>query len=299
MLLAPAYLGYEGGDEGWYRSMVEAGPERLLEYGRFVGERFGDLDNLIWVHGGDYTPPAQHVSLVEAVRTGIVEAGATQLHTAHWGPEDSATDVAVDWLDVNTTYTNAPVYVRSSADGRIDGLPHIVIESQYEDDIWNNTRQRLRAQVYEPLLTGALGSIYGHGAIWWYSAWWQEALDAPGATYMRHGRAWFDTLPWPSLVPDVRRGEVVRDSGDFGDESVVVAAATADRSVVVAYVPDRRDVTVDLGAVSGSASARWYDPAAGEYRPAEADLDGGELTVRHPGRNADGADDWVLDVRAG
>ncbi len=118
VLLAPAYLGYEGGDEGWYQSMVSAGPEALRQYGRFVGERFADLDNIIWVHGGDFTPPNDDLDLVEAVRNGIIEGGARQLHTAHWSPETSAIDVDVDWLDLNTTYTYGPVYVKSSADDR-------------------------------------------------------------------------------------------------------------------------------------------------------------------------------------
>ena len=222
--------------------MVVAGPDVLYEYGRFVGARFAGLDNIIWLDGGDYTPPNDDLDLVRAVRDGIVDAGATQLRTAHWSPETSAADVDVDWLDFNTTYTYGPVYLKSSSDEQVPSLPHIVLESQYEQDIWDNTSQRVRSQIYEAVLTGAAGSIYGHGDVWQYTSGWRDALDEPGAVAMTRARQLFDSLPWSDLVPDVRANAVVANIGEFGDERVVVAAATPDRTTVVAYVPDERDV---------------------------------------------------------
>lgn len=67
---------------------------------------------------------------------------------------------------------------------------------------------------------------------------------------------------------------------------------------MIAYIPDRRTITVDMSKLSGPAIARWYDPASGKFRS----IDGSPLpnTGTHefatPGDNADGPGnaDWVL-----
>ena len=52
VLLTPAYLGYEGGGEGWYRDMAAAGADHLRSYGRFLGKRYRSFKNIIWVQAG-------------------------------------------------------------------------------------------------------------------------------------------------------------------------------------------------------------------------------------------------------
>ena len=46
------------------------GSERYA-YGRFVGERFKDLPNIVWMLGGDYAFPPSHRWLGDAARRGI------------------------------------------------------------------------------------------------------------------------------------------------------------------------------------------------------------------------------------
>ncbi len=298
VLLAPAYLGYDGGDEGWYEDMLVAGPTVLREYGRFVGEQFGDLDNVIWVQGGDFTIPLDDLDLVEAVRSGIIDSGSQQLHTAHWSPETSGSDVPIDWLDLNTTYTYGPVHVASLGDNGIEGLAHVVIESQYEADQFDDvTSQRLRAQVFESVLTGAIGSVYGHGDIWQFSSNWRTALDADGAGDMTHAAALFQSMPWFALDPS-GLGDIVSDQGTPGDADFVTVAGTADRSTIAAYLPLVRDLQLDLAGYAGTVAATWLDPTSGTWVPATTVLeDDHRLAVTAPGRNGDGDLDWVLVVR--
>lgn len=56
VLLAPVYLGYPGTDEGFIEEVMANGPEKLLQYGQFLGQRYKDFDNIIWVMGGDRDP---------------------------------------------------------------------------------------------------------------------------------------------------------------------------------------------------------------------------------------------------
>jgi hypothetical protein len=298
VLLTPAYLGYDGGDEGWYQDMVEAGPSALRDYGRVVGERFAAAGNVVWVHGGDFTPPSEGLELVEAVRAGIIAGGATQLETAHWSPETSAADVSVPWLDLNTTYTYGPVHVASRRDERRNpAIAHFLFESAYEQDIKETTPRSIRAQAYDALLSGAIGDVYGHGDIWQFRSTWREALTAQGALDMAPVRALFEWLPWTELVPDVETRLVADGGGTEGTWEFAPAAATPDGATTVVYVPSERDVTV---AVSGAGEvwAAWYDPTSARFVPADARLtETAALQVAHPGPNAGSDEDWVLVVR--
>ncbi len=50
------------------------------------------------------------------------------------------------------------------------------------------------------------------------------------------------------------------DSNDYA-----TAARTADGSLVLAYLPTRRTVTIDMTRLSGPIKARWFDPSNGAY----------------------------------
>ena len=110
VLLTPSYLGFDGGPEGWYQAMVANGAERLHRYGEYLGRRYRDFSNVLWVHAGDYDPPRE--DLVRAIAQGIRKYDARALHTAHGSPETSAIDYwrGEPWLQVNNVYTYGPVY---------------------------------------------------------------------------------------------------------------------------------------------------------------------------------------------
>lgn len=298
VLLTPAYLGFNGGNQGWYQSMVAAGPEELRQYGRFVGDQFGDLDNVIWVHGGDFTIPADDLDLVEAIRQGIVESGSTQLHTAHWSPETSGSDVNVDWLDLNTTYTYQSVHTASLENDGIAGLAHVLFESRYEDDIFGQVSpQRLRSHPFEAALTGAIGSIYGHGDIWQFTTNWRASMNAPGVFDMTHAAGFFQSIEWVNLEPTAA-GQIIADRGQPDTDTYISLAHSADRSVIAAYVPAAQALQLDLSAYSGTVVATWFDPADGSWVPATSRLtNGDQLEVDAPGQNSDGDLDWALYVR--
>ena len=105
VFLFPAYLGYTGGDEGWYQEMVSNGTTNLNGYGHYVGNRFVNLDNIVWVDGGDYNPPNK--ALTEAVASGIRTVDTRHLHTAHCAEGTSAMDYWSNetWLDLDDVYT--------------------------------------------------------------------------------------------------------------------------------------------------------------------------------------------------
>jgi hypothetical protein len=296
VLLAPSYLGQHGGDEGWYREMVQNGPEVLRRYGAYVGGRYHAFDNLIWVLGGDFTPPAEGIALVDALADGLRENDPHHLFTAHWDAEDSAQDVALRAkLDLNTTYTYEPVYAKSLADDlRPHALPHFLIESAYELE-HDSTPRSLRAQAYYALLTGAVGQVFGNGKIWGFWSW-RSALGSDGAVSMTNVRALFEPRAWTSLVPDDRNEVLTGGFEPKGANEYALLARSPDGSLAIAYLPAVRPITIALGHLKTPLRARWYDPTSGAYRDAPGSplTEAIPATFQPPGTNAAGDPDWVL-----
>ena len=172
VLLAPAYLGVDGGPEGWYQEMSANGIAKLRKFGEFLGSRYRDFQNILWVHGGDYNPPQKE--LVRAIVDGIRATQPNALHTAHGAPGTAAIEYWTDepWLEVNNIYTYEPVYpVARTQYQRPTPIPFFLIESAYEDE-HGASELRIRTQAYQALLSGATGHIYGNNPIWHF--------DGPG-----------------------------------------------------------------------------------------------------------------------
>jgi hypothetical protein len=307
VLLTPAYLGQEGGDEGWYQEIVRAGGPALRGYGAYVARRFARFDNVVWVLGGDYTPPPEGMAIVEAMAEGIRENDAAQagggphLFTAHWSAEDSSLDPPTTArIDLDATYTYGPVYEKSLADdARPAALPHFLIETAYELE-HESTPFSLRAQAYGALLTGACGQVFGNSKIWEFVRRWETQLGSDGSIGMTNVRALFEPRAWPTLVPDVRNEVLVAGMGPRGGDDLALLARSRDRSLALAYVPALRAVTVDLHQLRLPLRARWYDPTAGTYREATSSpLTRASATeFVPPGPNAAGDRDWVLVLEA-
>lgn len=305
VLLAPAYLGSGGGPEGWYVEMTAAGPEVLRSYGRYLGARYRDLKNIIWVHSGDFNAPDK--SQARAVANGIAEADPDALHTAHLAQGTTAADYwqGESWLSIDTVYTYRDVFRAVSAEyERKLRLPILMIEAQYENEHGTN-EQYLRAQAYGAILGGAAGQIYGNNPVWHFSGpglfypdvasmffGWRHALGSPGASSMSHLRNFFEPLEWWKIEPD--RGDIL-----IGGEGYSICGAVKDGSFAVVYVADT-DELILKPRWEAPIEARWYDPTAGTFHDAAAPTNeaGGQNVFEVPAsNNASGFSDWLLFVR--
>jgi hypothetical protein len=81
----------------------------------------------------------------------------------------------------------------------------------------------------------------------------------------------------------------------------VTAGRTPDGSLVLAYLPAFRPITVDLTRLRGPATAQCYDPSCGRYSAIQSSpfANSGKHVFIPPRHNADGDDDWVLVLEAG
>ncbi len=290
LLVTPAYLGCCG--DGYLEQLKRNGPEKMRAYGRWAGKRYAALSNLIWVHGGDRSP-YDVGDEVRAVALGIRESAPRHLHTAHWASNGAAFDHFAEegWLNLNASYTYGPVAWRVLYDrARYPAVPTFLIETHYEDDFGKKTAEDVRAFPYRAVLAGALGHLFGNKPLWYCGRGWEAAVDRPGSRYMSHARALFESRAWWDLEADVAHRLVVEGHGDPGADDGVQAAATSSRDTLIAYLPTRRTIRVDLRQLSGARLAGfWFDPRTGSSTPIPPFPRAGTRTFEPP---ADG--DWVL-----
>ena len=304
VLLVPAYLGWQGGPEGWYEEMKAAGPATLLAYGRYLAGRFGGLDNVIWVHGGDFDDPDR--SLANAVAAGISAVAPRAIHTVHGAP-DTVTPLywkGERWLSIDTVYTYGDVFRAVSAEySRAPPMPVLLVESRYENE-GDGDEQRMREQAYGAILGGAAGQIFGNSPVWHFSArdlpfgkpGWRRALDSPGAASIRNLARLFGAMEWWKIAPD---DGAVLVAPKQGEGARAFCGVATDASFAVVYSSGHAKLTVKLPWSGEEAASRLsvFDPAAGramvETPPLQrlGDAIGVQLPEQH---NAGGFSDWVL-----
>jgi hypothetical protein len=277
VLLAPLYLGYAqpaypgfgftGRDEGWWRVVAGMTDEQCHAYGRFLGRRYADRDNLVWVIGGDRNPGDLRDRL-RALVAGIRAEDGGHLVTAHVHPESSPVDEyeGDDWLSLNQTYTYGIVHRRLLEDhARAPVRPFVLFESTYEGE-HDATELQVRRQAWWALTCGATGQFFGNFPVWLMPPGWEAALDSPGARAMAHLGAFVRTLPWWTLAPDIDRRVLVAGLGEETGLDRATAAVDPGGSLVVAYIPTPRIVSVDLGTLDGWITrVRWFDPVTGAW----------------------------------
>ena len=266
LLLAPIYLGYQGTDEGWFEEVLATDPEKCLEYGRYLGKRYADFDNIIWLMGGDRNPgPASED--VNVVALGIKEFDKRHLFTAHCAPETSAADgySGYEWLDLNTAYSSQIVYQKVLTEyNRSPVMPVMLIESTYEGE-HGATHVQIRRQAYWAVLCGGFGNVFGNRPIWLFDSGWQAAMDTSGSISMMYWGKLFNSRKWYELIPDQMHEVVTKGLGEFLSLDYLIATRTEDGSTVIAYMPTSRTITVNMSMISGSkANAWWFDPQTGK-----------------------------------
>lgn len=297
VFLTPSYMGFGGGDEGWYQEMVANGATKLRNYGQFVANRFGAYDNIVWVQGGDYNPP--DLGLLRAIPNGIRDITTKWPHTFHGSRGTSALGflgTGEAWLSVNDIYTTEATVVSSAfIEYARSSMPFFLIEARYEND-GIATETIIRTLGYHAALSGATGHFYGNDPIWRFGSGWQTALGNPGAATLRHLKTLVDSLAWWTLEPDTAGTLVTAGVGSGATRTA--AAMASNRSFALVYVPSVRSVTVDMNRLSGPhVRARWYDPTNGAYTNVAGSpfvAASGSVSLAPTGNNSRGQGDWVL-----
>jgi len=274
VVLAPSYLGYGCGDEGWCQEMLQNGATQCRNYGRYVGNRYRNHRNILWLEACDADAGAYSgaMAVVDAVAYGIKDADTVKpkLHSAHCYRGMSAIDCYDrPWLDVNNTYSECTGTLSESLNDWNRYLsrqkPFFFMEGRYENEGSAST-VCLRSQAYWSVLSGSTGHFFGNCPLWHFgysSSWcglsdWVAQLNSAGSRSMTHVKSLFHSRQWHTLVPDVTHSVVTAGYTDMA------SALTADSATLIAYMPSNRQVTVNLAKLSGTqVNAYWFIPSTG------------------------------------
>ncbi len=264
-------------------------PDKARNYGQWLGERYKDLSNIIWVIGGDRNPDNdQHLEINRAMAEGINKSvKGKHLMTYHpSGSASSSTWFHNDkWLDFNMlqsghSIAQPQVYRNVEKDYHLKPIkPCLNGEPQYEDISVGFTALNERFVAYDTrqsaywsVLAGAFGHTYGNNNIW--QMWspkhkpilnaripWYEAIHQPGALQMGYVRKLFESRPFLKMIPD--QEVLAKVYGQNKDE--IRAARGADNSFVIVYSPYGNPIHLDLKKLTGDTLVGyWYNPREGE-----------------------------------
>lgn len=290
VVLTPAYLGFLCAEQGWCQEMLASGPEKCREYGRFLGNRYKDFNNIIWMHGGD-AEAGRAMNELRAIEEGIAEVDTVHLRTAHCSRQKSGLDCYDEpWLDINTTYSDCSQTPARIFDDyhRSRSMPFFYIEGTYENE--GASQKCLRSQAYWTILGGGSGHFFGNNPIWFLGDGWNEALNSDGAQSMLYMRALFQSREWHKLIPDYQHELIISGYGDLNSNDYVSSAITSDGNTAISYLPSGNAVRVDLQKLSGSKiRAWWYDPATGFVNEI-GDFFSDSIAAFTP----PSSDDWIL-----
>jgi chitodextrinase len=297
------------------------GPQRAFDYGVYVGTRYRNFPNIVWLLGEDFqswfSNPDDN-QLVAQLMAGIASVDSNHLQTLQLdyfrSYSNQDTDVVGPYLTYDMVYTYYETYdYVLAAYNSSPTIPAYLGEANYEGE--NNTLGLpgpagtgvLRRQTYWTLLSGGFGHLWGNHYINHVLPEWRDNLDTPGASQIRHSTNLFSTYEWWNLVPDQTHDIVTGGYGSYNSENqdftaadYVTAAWNPDGTLAMAYTPAPTTLSVDLSRFVRPIVARWYDPSAGTFRAIAGSpfSNSGTETFATPGLNDDGDTDWVLVLDA-
>ncbi|NTV84358.1 MAG: DUF4038 domain-containing protein [Bacteroidales bacterium] len=299
-------------------------PENARAWGKFLGERYRNQTNIIWIAGGDRpVDNDQQRKTVTAMAEGLREGdGGSHLITFHptGGSGSSRYFHNETWLDFNMRQNGHSLsfterYSSTYDDYMLDpAKPVIDGEPIYEDHPINfnpdanshSTAADVRRPLYWDLFTGAFGHTYGHHSVWqmWIPSRsainrplmpWYEAIDQPGAGQMMYGRLLMESRPFLTRVPDStiiitdNVASAVPGSGSYR----YVATRDQEGTYAMIYAPVGRKFSVRMDALRGKeVVAWWFNPRNGEATLIAKYANTGTQTFipPTPGENLD----WIL-----
>jgi hypothetical protein len=185
-----------------------------------------------------------------------------------------------------------------------------IVETNYEFEEWayppdNYTPERHRRQTWASVVGGTSGNLTGNHYTWTHATGWQSNLDTVEVAQLQIETNFLKSLAWSTLAPDLAHALVTAgagtyhtDTGTWGGilaDNYAIAAKSADGTLGLVYDQAGNTLTVNMGAMTGTVTARWFDPSNGTSTAiAGSPFSGGSRVIATPGNTSDGQTDWVL-----
>lgn len=271
-------------------------PQNAGVYGKWLGNRYKDRKNIIWVLGGDRNPRNENdLAIWRAMAKGIAEGvGGNDKALMTFHPQPTSLEQAGssgwfhqdEWLDFNMFQTGHcrenNVWDRIQVAYNLTPVkPVLDGEALYEDhpvcfnaaDLGTSSAFDVRKHAYLDIFAGAFGHTYGCHDIWQMFAPhrqpvngphlpWYVAIDLPGAKQMKFLRNLMESRPMFDRVPDQ---SLINDARGNSDR----IQATRGKDYIFVYSSGGMKFTLNPEKISGKEIiARWYNPRNGQIEEA-------------------------------
>ncbi len=204
-------------------------PAYARVYGEWLGKRYKNFKNIIWINGGDRWGGDGNYPVWDSLAKGIKSKDKNHLMTFHPLGESSSAQWFhhCDWLDFNMLQTGhcqrdytifekllVKDYNREPVKPVLDGEPryenHPVCWKPDELGWFDDTD--VRRAMYWSFFSGAFGHTYGCHDIWQMltperepvgsaRGDWKASMDLPGAAQLIHARRLLEKYDWTACEP--------------------------------------------------------------------------------------------------
>ncbi len=277
---------------------LRADTATAYHYARFLGTRYKNYKNIIWILGGDVWGTKDGIydniamGLTETFADGDPSSIIMSFHPQGGTNRPPATSSSEfyqgkSWLDFNMIQSGHRVgnknYERIKKDyDTLPVKPTMESEPSYEQHpvqhLFKNGVFKaidLRQRAYWSLFAGGFGFTYGANGIWQmdkadkieqathHNFFWYEALDFEGAKQMAFVRSLMESRPFihPERVPD----QAMVLSENSNAEGHIQCTRADDYSYAMVYSTNGSAFQVDLsGFKDHEVNAWWYNPRDGE-----------------------------------
>ena len=274
-------------------------------YGNWIGKRFKEKENILWMLGGDRSAvygEKDYRKVFAAIAEGIADGTNEKnlfdgkadfsktlisYHPQKWAPNSSEWFHNNQWLAFNSIQDQPKDQIASTEfDFNLTpAKPTWLFEGGYEHR-GNNTYQdwQIRFQSYQTVFAGGFGITYGNMNIYHFGGNWESCLDDPGARQMQHlldlmtslsREQYLDRIPDQSLI-EGDQGEMHGAEGDRSKRIQATRGRMGDYALV--YAASGRNIRVKMEhLVSPTMNAFWFNPRNGKWH-----IKGKETTSRTP-----------------
>jgi hypothetical protein len=300
-------------DKQWGEGPVVFNKQNAFAYGKWIGERYKNCPNIIWINGGDRKCGGANKPVWDALAWGIKEADSLHLMTFHpmGGTKSSQCFHNSDWLDFNMLQSGHGDRFNDNYEQVVGDLhlrpskPFLDGEPNYEDHPIRWKKEYgwfddfdVRRACYYSVFAGGIGATYGAHPVWQMHKegttpvgdvrrTWEESLDLPGAWDMIHLRKLMELRPIFQALPD----QSLIISGNNGSVGKIVALRAKD--FLMFYLPANSYIHINTGILNtDSLSGSWYNPRTGQTYAIEEKHGNTSLKLDVPVRGID----WVLII---
>ena len=302
-------------------------PTTAYGYGKWIGNRYKNQKNLIWVLGGDRNPRSnsEDIEVWNQMAKGILESQNPDnkilitFHPQPAGPGGSSNWFhEAEWLDFNMHQTghcpNQATYDKITHDLSLSPKkPTIDGEPMYEEhpkcfnakELGYSEAADIRRIMYWNVFAGAAGQSYGCHAVWQMYDLdktpinaplkpWHQSLNLEVANQVKHLKNLMLSRPYFERIPDQ---SLIEGTQSYND-SYLAASRNQSGTYALVYSPTGLDIPLNLSKMKGDRFLlTWFDPRTGIQFPGN----NGEIvekekkqTVTPPSSGR--GNDWVLIV---